>query len=649
MFPTSSYRLPQPITVGRIFNVAIESELIKVGYIFVLALLSFPYFDFAHTPSAGIDNSWRMALEIIYEKKLVWGKDVIYTYGPLGRWLQRYVITTAPFELFLVDSFVAINLVVLLYSFLPNPLKLWHLLLYFPLWAIVNSMHGEWIHFLWFYLVIYWGVRYLYQPNLLLLYYLLVLSAVNFFMKANYGIIILGYTASLLSFRFVVQRGNVKEYLASLTVLGLLLITGAYWLHTDLIGYLISSLHVIDGYNESQALYPENKLRVVLLAYGCFLLQFLTAIVYLVRLRFAPQKRNDSPYITLFTLFWLLIISFVLLKYAFTRADDGHLTVFIKQSSLLLLLVMVSVPEAWLKKTFFGYLVLNCVIYLTFYIPIFGKIPVNYTTEFSQKALLVRHYLQQAVTHSYPVPQATLPDSIRQKIGRQTVDVIPNEISTVYFNGLNYNPRPALQSYQAYNAYLDAKNRDKYLSDSAPEWVIFEYTGIDGKYPLADETQTLLALLQRYSTVDESNQQLFLRKNRQTKQLTLVRQQTKRIVMGQKLHLATTDSLLHVVYARTQYTAYGKALNLFFQPPQLTMTIRAEDDSAVEYRAVPSLLQKGVIVTSRVDNLADAKEFLATQQVTHKHITDISFDQKIRWQPGFDPAIDLIIQSYRLK
>lgn len=649
MFPSVNYRTQQDSPVGGFLNVAIETKVIKIGYIFILTLLSFPYLDFAHIPSAGIDNSWRIALEIIHDKNLIWGKDVLYTYGPLGRWLQRYVIATKPIELFLVDSFVAINLAALLYSYLPKTLKLWHLLVYFPLWAIINSMYGEWIHFLWFYLVVYWGIRYLYQPTSYLLYYILILSVINFFMKANYGIIILGYAISLLSYRYFSKQAALSWYLINLATLGILLIIGAYCLNTDLINYFISSIHVINGYNESQAIFPENKLQIVLLAYGSYSLQLLTSALYLLYIRITPKKIGISSLNTLFTFFWLLIISFVLLKYAFTRADDGHLTVFIKQSSLMILLIMINAQEDWLKKVFFGYLVLNCCIYLIFYIPVFGKIPLNYGIELSNKTQLVGHYIQNAVSHSYPDPETTLPDRVRQEIGNQTVDVIPNEISAVYFNGLNYNPRPALQSYQSYNWYLDTKNREKYLSNSAPEWIIYEYTAIDDKYPLADETQTLLAILQRYSPVDETKQHLFLRRNNQAKSLKLVSKQTKRIRFGEKLAISGADSLLHIVYAKPQYTFYGKALNLFFQPPQLTMTISAENNTAVHYRTVSSLLEKGVIINYRVDDLADAKEFITTQHVTKKRVKNIAFDQKIRWQSGFELAIPVEIHSYQLK
>ncbi|GAB3926370.1 hypothetical protein GCM10028804_29890 [Larkinella terrae] len=227
--------------------------------------------------------------------------------------------------------------------------------------------------------------------------------------------------------------------------------------------------------------------------------------------------------------------------------------------------------------------------------------------------------------------------------------MIPTDVSEVYFNGLVYNPRPTLRSYQAYNEYLDRKNREKYLSKTAPDWIIYNYESIDGKYPLADETQTMLAILQRYHVAAQTSQKLFLKKNRETKQLALIRQTTVQIQLGEKLSLPDTDSVLHVLFAKTRYTFFGNILNVCFQPPQLLMTLHTENNSSLSYRAVPALLEKGILVNSRVDNLADAQEFLTSQHVRNKRMTHITIHQKARWLAGFDPSIEVIIHSYLLK
>ncbi|GAB3281253.1 hypothetical protein GCM10027347_56780 [Larkinella harenae] len=647
-----SYRIRHArlLHVRDVFKQAtVDHPVVKFIFIVLLLVLAFPYMDFVHIPTPDIDNSWRIALEYIYHKKLIWGKDVLFTYGPLGRWLQRYTIVTSPLELMLVDTFFALNLAVLLYSFLPKPLKVWHLCLYFLLWNILNNMHGEWIHFIWFYSVLYWGIRYLSKPSDGLLAYLFVLGSINFFMKANYGVIIIVFILSLLSYRYFRRQVTLAWFASSVLLLMALLLLGAYLLRVDLIRYSLSSLHIISGYNDALFLFPPYRMRLIAFSYGSFGLQAVTVGVYGYFVIRKSQRSRQEPLDTLFTLLWTLVVGFVLLKYAFTRADDGHITVFIKQSSLLLLLVALLVKEEWVTKLYFLYLGLHCIFYLLFCVPIFGKMPVNYIDLFSYKAQLVVNYFQKAKRCQYESPKATVPEQIRNRIGRQTLDVIPNELSEVYFNGFNYNPRPTLQSYQAYNAYLDGKNREKYLSESGSEWIMFSYESIDNKYPLADETQTLLAVLQRYQVAENTPKHLFLKRTSRTKQLKLVANKVLPVRMGEKVRLDEADSLLHVIYVKPQYTFYGQALKALFQPPQLSMTIAAEDNSVATYRAIPPLLAKGMIVNARIDNLREAKEFLETLQVKNKRVTGIQFDQKVTYQPGFEPTMEVTIQSYLLE
>ncbi|MFC5411473.1 hypothetical protein ACFPMF_19275 [Larkinella bovis] len=643
------YHRPRQNSPSRLITYPIERSLVKYSFVALLLLLTFPYLEFVQIPTPGIDNSWRIALELLQEKHLVWGQDILFTYGPLGRWLQRYSIVTTPTELLLVDIFFLINVACLFYSFLPNPLKVWHTPVYFLIWAVINSMWGEWIHFTWFFIVIYWGLKSIRQPapNRLLLCYVSFVCAINFFMKVNFGVLAIGFMISLLAFLYANRQLTWAELIAMLGFLGGLLGLGAYWLHTDLRQYVVSSFYIIDGYNESQAIFPENRLRLVALSYGSFLLQLLAVGWYMRQCYVFPYKRKDLKG-NLFTLFWVLGLSFIVLKYAFTRADDGHITAYVKQSSLLLVLVVVCVQQEWIQKTFALLLLLNCGLYLLFYVPIFGKVPVNYGTVFAQKLHFFSHYLKTAGTAHYPVPKPTIPASIRQEIKNQTIDVIPNDIAEVYFNGLNYNPRPTLQSYQSYNAYLDRKNREKYLSPSAPDWIIYRYEALDGKYPLADETQTLLAILQRYRPLYQSDGRLFLKKDEQPKTVRLIRQHTIQLQLGEKLRLTDSDSLLHILYAKPHYNGYGMLLNLLFQPPQMTMQLGAEDQTTVSYRVVPALLKKGLLITSRVDNVKEMSEFIATTRVSNKRLTELCFQQSLRPIPGFTPGMEITIQSFQL-
>jgi len=51
--------------------------------LFFFVLLLVPP-SFYHQPGEGIDSSWNIALHLAYKYHLVFGKDFVFTYGPLG-------------------------------------------------------------------------------------------------------------------------------------------------------------------------------------------------------------------------------------------------------------------------------------------------------------------------------------------------------------------------------------------------------------------------------------------------------------------------------------------------------------------------------------------------------------------------------------
>lgn len=139
----------------------INSFWLKFAYLLLLIVLLFPYYQISNLPSAGIDNSWRIALEMAYQKGLIFGKDIIYTYGPLGRLTQRISIETSNLQFFLFDVFCFGNIGFLLYHLLPKPLKFYQLLAHFGIFLLISSIYGEWQSFLLFYVSIFSGLLFL--------------------------------------------------------------------------------------------------------------------------------------------------------------------------------------------------------------------------------------------------------------------------------------------------------------------------------------------------------------------------------------------------------------------------------------------------------------------------------------------------------
>ncbi len=108
---------------------------------------------------------------------------------------------------------------------------------------------------------------------------------------------------------------------------------------------------------------------------------------------------------------------------------------------------------------------------------------------------------------------------VLREIKNQTVDCYPFDMISIFANGLNWNPRPLIQSYVAYTPWLDLQNQKFFLSaQKAPEYLIWEKmatdklqysnkidygyllndSSIDNRYLLNDEPLTIKAIFSNY-------------------------------------------------------------------------------------------------------------------------------------------------------
>ena len=236
----------------KILTRQINSFWLKFTYLLFLIILLFPYYRISEPVLTGLDNSWKIALEMAYQKGFIFGKDIIYTYGPLGRLIQRVAIGTSHFELFLFDVFCFANIAFLLYTFLPKPLHLFQLFIHFILFLLVSSIYGEWVGFVLFYICIFSGLLFLQKQQHWYLVHALAMGIINFYIKANYGIIALGFIFILLIYSFVSKRLSLQHLIIYIVGSSVFLLLLAFILKTEILTYFFrafKSLRVTTNLN----------------------------------------------------------------------------------------------------------------------------------------------------------------------------------------------------------------------------------------------------------------------------------------------------------------------------------------------------------------------------------------------------------------
>lgn len=98
-----------------------------------------------------------------------------------------------------------------------------------------------------------------------------------------------------------------------------------------------------------------------------------------------------------------------------------------------------------------------------------------------------------------------------------SADVISQEITSLLANQLRYQPRPIPQSYSAYTTRLQQVNANHFASSrSQPETVILNLVDIDGRLPITPDSPGLRRILEHYSFSHHGNRgSLILRRSSQ--------------------------------------------------------------------------------------------------------------------------------------
>ncbi|MHA8075751.1 hypothetical protein [Aquirufa sp. TARAVU-A1A] len=613
-------------------------------YAFVLVYLTFPYLRLFEEPGLGLDPSWQIALNLLREKQGVWGKDFVFTYGPLGSYIYRLPIHVPAWKQLCYDGFFFLNLIYFHATCFPKQAKYYHLILLFCFNLCSFEMIGETTAFLWMFLGMYHGFVALYAENEWKRIFSLALSflllGIIFFTKANYGIIVWAFLAGLIVVMLIQKRLAWYRGLVIASIFVLLLMAWAFYLNTDLLLYVTTSLHIIANYNAGMSVFPDAFEKLTALTYGIFILQVIITLYFVLNV----YRKTWSEYFLLAT---GLGISFVLLKYSFVRADSGHFTAYIKLMTYVCILIYAFTEQLSMKRLYLWLMPILFALYAWVYVPLVGFTPLGIWHGIKYRPYILANYFQGKREVGASGPK--LPDSFLRKISGHSVDIIPFEISWVNSNHLNYAPRPTLQSYLAGDRYLDSLNEVFFISKKAPEFIIYGLEQSSLKYPWAEESFTQKALLQHYEIVDSNDSLLLFAHKPNHRKLRLVYTRYASHRLGQPIKLGVLQAgYLRESIFEPAYSSQGNLVNLLFQPPQL-MAELTSGEHRERVRFAPNLMKKGFWSNSLILNLAQAKAFYTQQADSSNTLESIKFSEGQFFHGGFKTEILVTHRYYKIE
>ena len=618
-----------------------------VNYIvlFVCCLFIYPL-EIIKNASAGLDPSWELSINLAVKNHFIWGKDFVFSYGPLGYLATGIGVYVDHLPIYMFTLGLYINLCFIFYKVTRqfNTLRIANIL---TILLFVTTIHNYiYIEASTYLLLscIFWLSYSIKTDNLLAAIFAISVSILMFFIKMDTGIIINFFT--LLFFGYQCIYSKYKRLYPILWILNYTLMwLFSYLMHIDLLNYLMANLHIINSYND--AMYVPNNLTSIFIS-------ILIILFFLLLLLQNFLQIIKTPFKVLIT-FFLMMTLYILYKHGFVR--HGGFTFIYPPVSLAILFVFIYFINP--ERLFYSNLIIYTLIPVSLIFMLIQNIEeINkndgklYTIKLSALNSISRLILHKKYTppvsklngvDSSTIPYI-LPKKIKDKIGSGNVDIIPHLVSTIYFNNLNYNPRPGIQTYANYDGFLDSLGSVKYLSATAPDFIIYcaEDKGIeaaiDKRNPFFDEPKTKIAMLQHYMVIDSFDNQILLKRRDSLIQLSISKPINSKGLLNQPIDIPTSNCL-QMLSIKTKYSFLGKLVRFLYQPPSLNVTLTLSTGKQYSYKAIKPIMEEGVLSNFLITTNKDAISLFNGNYTSIPKITKICLSGD-KW--GFSSGIELI-------
>ncbi|RYC68545.1 hypothetical protein [Spirosoma sordidisoli] len=588
---------------------------------------------------SGLDPSWITALNWSSNLDYKWGKDIIFTYGPMY-WLVKPSVILTPDH---ISRYFVITLIIysIVVSFIYKFILLNHKHSAFSSRQITITIS----------ILLLFNFELLDYINMCILILLSslidkinkltiikVISAC--FLLAIASLVKFSYVAIAISlFILIPVISSRKKFLYStIYILSYVIFLTGLWLVndqsiTDIYSYIIRGLDIASGYSEAMAT-PFWDYNTSFFSNLIDLFFLITSISILLIYAWIAYRTfsNNTLRKNLLLCAPLVFLSF---KEGFVRFDGGHLVLFYSQLLLVTIFVYYIHISTEYRSSVSNKLVgiaILCLIVVTPYSSFNSNhilLPLR-----TDKLDEVLKQNKDFIKNNFPISQQT------KKIFDQKsrVDIMPWDISTLYAYNANWKPRPVFQSYTVYTEGLSTLNTKWYSSKYAPQYIIYQYKSIDNRYPLYDEPELNLMLLSRYQPVENHNNNYLLLKLQERPLIqNYIELPVKKYTLNSKLSVVSYKGTYTVCSVDAHQTLAGKILNFFYKIPPLSITMFDSLGRPYgEHRLVRKTANENLIISSYVNNLNTYRDLFS-----HNTPNKISYF-KINGNPLFyDPEINI--------
>jgi len=605
------------------------NELIVLPVLLTLFTLpgGFYYFVGGH-----LDSSWIRAINLAIENNLIFGKDIVFTYGPLGYLSTRNTQYISNFSIFAGDLLLLVCFYYTIRKLLVKD-KRWFWILLAAIFYFKNTEYAC-SAFLFFTVFAVANIKNSFSNTIEML--LCTITAVLvFFVKINYGLVSLPVFFALLV--YASATGHLKQALGMLLAACVLFFSIYLSVHLDLYNYIRNNILLIKGYNEAMQLTIDptsTSFNSVLVFLGIYLT---LAGAYLVRAT-RERKLNVGDLLMIALTLLMFYLSY---KNGFTR-NDGHNDGFFALMPL--------------------YLVFIC-YYFDLFSRISGKILCVLTILVSDtnltlhracdgKGFIVNNVIGDSTSYfqtffrkqnnildfeTLKLPQKTL-----DIIGSSAVDILPIDVSIIHVNRLHYNPRPVIQSYSAYSGPLDSLNLHHFAIQQKPKFLIMGIFSIDNRMVAWDEslTKATIVLNYEYAGFTSTHNDTAL-ENGPGSYMLLRAKNTDTYPVFEKLYDTTIDfdDTLQIdfpedeaVYmtANIAYSFMGRIKSVIYNPTEMSadLFLNKECTSAIGHKMCRPIVEGPVLINKTICMNVDFADYISGNIKKMRNVKAIAFHAK---------------------
>jgi len=456
---------------------------------------------------AGLDAGWIWGLNMAHAKGLLFGTQLVFTYGPLGYLAFPAFPEAEPWAVLAFGWGLAAMTA-------------------YALWRVVRvSRHAV----AWLYIAGFWlcGVALLAEPTAPVerlnfaaialavsiarrlekfpwadVGLLFVLGAVALLTKLSLAIapLAMGLYFTGLFVRRTLANGARPWKSAACAVLAFpLAFAGLFWASDGTLrgmaSYLRSSAEIVNGYSDAMAL--AGPLWIVGTAVVSCLVLFLG-----VPLLSGEPRRMALGFVP------AAVFAFVCFKSAMVR-EDGHCVPFQFELALAALLIGAFASTARSRGTIAVFCLLSFETGLIVQSSVWPQLAPREWDRATGRDLLnsVDQFLAwprtvkalEALSENALAPARIPPESgIEPLLKGKQVAAFPFQLDLIRANRLQWQALPIMQTYSAYTTTLDRMNAGQLSGPHAPDEILLSWTPIDQHHPFYESPQTWRELLNRY-------------------------------------------------------------------------------------------------------------------------------------------------------